>query len=216
MPPKPTKADRQQLHRALEAAAQQDPKIARLVAEHGHPEPRIRAHGFATLMQIIVAQQLSTKAAAAIWSRVEALLEPKVLSQAVLTIDAQSLRDCGLSWRKVEYSQALAKQFETGQLDSDSLTGMDTDAVIKTLTSIKGFGIWSAEIYAMFALRHTDVFPAGDLALQVAVQRLLKWDQRPSEKQTRLIAERWSPHRSSVALMLWKFYGTTTLGENNR
>lgn len=207
----PTDAECQALKTALDAAGRADSAIARIVELYGVPEPRFRPHGFATLMRIIVSQQLSTKAAASIWARVETLCGESPEPAQVLSLDDQALRDCGLSWRKVEYSQTLAKRFVSNEMTAESLSSLDTEAVIKVLTTIKGFGVWSAEIYAMFALHHEDVFPAGDLALQVAIQRLLELPEKPNEKQTREIAERWSPHRAAVAVMLWKYYGATSL-----
>ncbi len=94
------------------------------------------------------------------------------------------------------------------------LEGMETltdSGVILELTKIKGMGRWSAEIYAMFALGRADIFPANDLALQTAVQRYQKLCSRPDEKQTRNLSEKWSPHRTSVALLMWKYYGSATL-----
>ena len=206
-----TQKDREALSTLLQKAGEKDPNIAKLLNTYGAPEPRFREHGFATLMRIIVSQQISTKAAAAIWARVEDYFEGNVTSSRVLELIDQNLQGCGLSWRKVEYSKALASRFESGDLNSEGLAEMATNDVIKTLTTIKGFGVWSAEIYAMFALRHSDVFPAGDLALQVAIQQLLALEERPSEKLAREIAERWSPYRSAVSLMLWKYYGATTM-----
>lgn len=207
----PTDAERDTLAQSLVQAGKLDPIIATIVDQYGVPEPRFRPHGFATLMRIITSQQLSTKAAASIWSRVEALCGETPAPDQILVLKDQALRDCGLSWRKVEYSKALAERFVSGEISAPSLSELPTDVLIKTLTTIKGFGVWSAEIYAMFALRHEDVFPAGDLALQVGIQRLLDLPERPNEKITRDIAERWSPYRSAVAVMLWKYYGATTL-----
>jgi len=97
------------------------------------------------------------------------------------------------------------------QLDIDALCELDTESVIDALCTVRGIGRWSAEIYAMFALQRRDVFPAGDLALQVAVQRYARMRSRPDVKQTAALASRWSPHRSCVALLMWKYYGAATL-----
>lgn len=195
----------------LDAAAALDLKIKRVIDELGYPEPRARAHGFETMLRIIVSQQLSTKAAASIWARVEALCDKQVNTKKVLATPDEALRECGLSWQKVSYAKALAERIDSGALCSDALVKMPTDEAIKALTEIKGYGVWSAEIYAMFALGRPDIFPAGDLALQVAVQRLEELDEKPSEKQTREIALRWSPHQSAVAVLMWHYYGATTL-----
>jgi len=199
-------------NRQLDAAAILDVKIRNVLDEHGYPEPRSRVHGFETMLRIIVSQQLSTKVAAFIWGRVETLCDNAVTAQTVLKISEDALRECGLSWQKVGYAKGLAERIESGVLSPEALIGMSTDEAIKSLTEIKGYGIWSAEIYAMFALQHPDIFPAGDLALQIAIQRLDSLDKKPTEKQTRDIAKRWSPHQSAVAVLMWHYYGATTLG----
>lgn len=202
-----------QLNADLDAAAQNDPKLQGILDVHGYPAPRPREHGFSTLLRIIISQQLSTKVAAIIWSRVETLCggSSKVTEQVILQMDATKLRECGLSWRKVEYAQALAERITSKALDCQALTRYTDEEVITALTKIKGYGVWSAEIYAMFALGRTDIFPAGDLALQIAIQRLLTLKEKPSEKYTREIAQRWSPHQTAVALLLWRLYGAATL-----
>ena len=209
----PVDTDQHLLTNKLHKAAKADPMLAAIIDQYGVPEPRFRPHGFETLMRIIVSQQLSTKVAAVIWSRVAELCQDDVNAERVLATEDGELRTCGLSWRKVEYSNALAEQCVTGELDFTELTTMDTEAVIAKLIKIKGFGRWSAEVYAMFALRHEDIFPAGDLALQVGLQRLFSLDAKPTEEKTRELAGRWSPHQSSVALMIWRYYGAATMDD---
>ncbi len=196
----------------LDAAAILDIKIKNVLDEHGYPEPRSRIHGFETMLRIIVSQQLSTKVAAVIWGRVETLCNDEVTARAVLALSEEALRECGLSWQKVGYAKGLAERINSGVLSPEALIDMSTDDAISALTEIKGYGVWSAEIYAMFALGRPDIFPAGDLALQIAVQRLEALDEKPGEKQTREIARRWSPHQSAVAVLMWHYYGATTLG----
>ncbi len=195
----------------IDKAATSDLRIASLITQCGYPKPRARPNSFATLMQIVVSQQLSTKAAAAIWARVRQIFNGDVNYQKVLSTQDQVLRDCGLSWRKVEYSKVLALQIAKEEIDLSELSKQSTEDVVAALIKIKGFGRWSAEIYAMFALDHPDVFPAADLALQVAAGKICCLEDRPSEKQTREIAQQWSPHRSGMALFLWHYYGSTTL-----
>lgn len=201
----------QAFNEQLDAAAQLDPRIRTVLDTHGYPEPRAREHGFPTMLRIIVSQQLSTKVAAVIWDRVETLCESDVSAQTILALSEDALRECGLSWQKVSYAKALAERIESGQLSPLALVDMPTSEVIKALIKIRGYGVWSAEIYAMFALGRADIFPAGDLALQVAVQRLDSLKERPGEKQTREIASRWSPHQSAVAVLMWHYYGATAL-----
>lgn len=207
----PNHSSQDELNTQLDAAAKLDPKLKAVIDKHGYPESRQRAHGFTTLLQIIVSQQLSTTVAATIWGRLEALCEHEVSAQVILEQTEDALRKCGLSRQKVGYATALADRIISGQLRPEALIDMPTDAAIKTLTEIKGYGVWSAEIYTMFALGRADIFPAGDLALQVAIQRLENLADKPSEKLTREIAQRWSPYQSAVALLMWRYYGATTL-----
>lgn len=200
-----------ELNQQLDSVAHVDPKIKSVLDEHGYPEPRPRTHGFETMLRIIVSQQLSTKVAAIIWGRLEDLCAGKATISKILSLEEDALRACGLSWQKVSYAKALAERIDSGLLDPQVLIDLPTAEVIKALTEIKGYGVWSAEIYAMFALGRADIFPAGDLALQIAIQRLEGLTEKPSEKRARDIASRWSPHQSSVALLMWRYYGATTL-----
>ncbi len=197
--------------RELAQAALLDPGLGALVDALGCPEPRARASGFTALLRIIVSQQLSTQVAAVIWGRLEALCSSQVTYRKILNRDVEQLRQCGLSKQKVDYAQGLARMLAEKTLNLDAIDKLDTESVIAELLKIRGIGQWSAEIYAMFALRHSDVFPAGDLALQIAVQRYESLAQRPNTAQTAKLAQKWSPHRSSVALLMWKYYGSSTL-----
>ena len=201
----------QKLKLELRRAVRLDPGLQRLIDQFGVPQPRIRAPGFATLLQIIVSQQLSTKVASTIGQRIEKLCRTPVTHRKILNRSSEQLRQCGLSRQKVEYTRQLAQRIREKTLDLENLQRLDVEAVIGELIKIRGIGRWSAEIYAMFALGHNDIFPANDLALQVAVQRYKKLRARPDEKQTRKISQKWSPHRSGVALLMWKYYGATTL-----
>lgn len=204
-------ADVRSIRRQLRLAGERDPGIKSLITAIGYPEPRKRSAGFETLLQVIVSQQISTHAAAAVFNRLRRHCRGEVTWRKVLNRDLHTLRECGLSYRKAEYAHGLASMFRSGQLDLESLRQVDCETAISRLIEIRGFGRWSAEIFAMFALQHADIFPADDLALQIAVQRYLKLDQRPSGCETTALAARWSPHRSAVALLMWKYYGSATL-----
>ena len=201
----------QAFNQQLDAAAHLDSRLREVLDEHGYPAPRAREHGFPTMLRIIVSQQLSTRVAAVIWERIETLCGGQLTPAHLLSQTEEALRGVGLSRQKISYVTALAERIESGQLSPDALIDMPTDQVIRELTNIRGYGVWSAEIYAMFALVRADIFPAGDLALQIAVQRLEALPEKPSEKQTRAIAQRWSPHQSAVAVLMWHYYGATTL-----
>lgn len=199
------------LRDALDRLAERDADVARAVARIGHPAPRHRPPGFATLLRIITAQQLSTKAAAAIQGRLEAAMGMRVEPDAYLALDDATLRGCGLSARKVVYGRHLATAIAARQLDCEALADAPDEAVIEALTALPGFGRWSAEIYLLFALQRLDVLPADDLALQVGFQRLKGLAERPKAKALRDATLGWAPWRGAAAVFLWHFYGAATL-----
>lgn len=193
------------IKQGLDDLADRDPHVATGLDLVGYPEPRIRPHGFHTLMRIIVGQQVSVHAAAAIIGRVEALM-PEVTAEAFLELEEDALRGAGLSRRKVEYSIGLAQAVVGGDLHLDRFPDMSDEEVIAELSALRGIGRWTAEIYAMFSLGRPDVFPADDLALQEGLKRLKKLDARPTPKVARGIVEDWSPWRSVGSLFLWHYY----------
>jgi DNA-3-methyladenine glycosylase II len=203
----------ERLRTSLEALASRDADVARAIARLGHPAPRQRPPGFATLLRIITAQQVSTKAAAAIHGRLESAMGSSCDPAAYLALDDAALRACGLSARKVAYGRALAAAIAERRLDLDALATASDGAVIETLTMLPGFGRWSAEIYLLFALGRLDVLPADDLALQVGFQRLKRLGARPRPTDLRAMTESWAPWRGAGAILLWHFYGAATLDE---
>jgi len=193
------------LRPALEALAARDPDIARHYALCGLPPLRRRPLGFAGLAQIIAAQQVSAASANAIIGRLEAALRP-FTAEGFLELDESALKAIGLSRPKMRYCRALAEDLLAGRIDLDGLAGLDDEAAIEHLTRAKGIGVWSAEVYLLFALRRPDVWPAGDLAVQVAVQRVKGLEARPNVAEMRALAEPWRPHRSAAARFLWHLY----------
>jgi DNA-3-methyladenine glycosylase II len=194
-----------QIKKSLLSIAKRDTKLKNALDTHGYPEPRIQPAGFETFVVTIVNQQLSTKAASAIMQRVKDLLVD-VTPSNVLARRKTTLRKTGLSERKVEYIQGLAKAIKNGNFEPDKLDSLDDTSVISAITNLHGFGEWSAEIYLMFSLGRQDIFPANDLALQVALQNLKQLDKRPTSKVARSLVEHWAPWRSAGSLFLWHFY----------
>ena len=173
----------------------------------GTPSPRQREEGFKTLLKIVIDQQISVQAGAAIWDRIEKRLGI-VSAERTLAVSPKTLQKCGLSKQKTAYALELASAVQAGKLDFKGLNNLDDQTVVAQLTRIKGIGIWTAEIYLMFALGRPDILPAGDLALQIASQSLFGLKEKPRPNELRCISERWAPHRTSAALILWKFYRT--------
>jgi len=193
------------LKRHCKSLARSCPHMARALEIGGMPPARDRDGGFATLLRIIVDQQISTHAGAAIWKRLEDRLG-EVSARRVLAVRPATLAKCGLSGQKIKYARELARAVRSGSLDLDGLDDLDDAAAAAQLTAVKGIGTWTAEIYLMFAMGRPDIMPSGDLALQVAAQMLLGLAARPKPKELAAIAERWKPRRTSAALMLWRFY----------
>ena len=193
------------IKRDLDALASGDPDVARALPQIGYPQPRIRAQGFETLLSTIVSQQISTEAAAAIMQRVRELL-PRMQPAEALELPDGALRAAGLSARKVEYVDALAQAIVDKSFDPATLPRMDDAEAIAAITGLKGFGAWSAEIYLMFSLGRGDIFPAGDLALRVALQKLKRIDDTFGEKRARELVADWAPYRSAGSLFLWHYY----------
>jgi DNA-3-methyladenine glycosylase II len=180
--------------------AQKDPRLAYALSQTGPLPLRRRSDGFAQLLSAIVSQQVSVASANAIWKRMENA--GLTTEGAVLAAGEDGLRSAGLSRQKIAYSQALAE----AQIDYDALRMVDDTAVMATLTAVKGIGIWTAEIYAMFSLGRVDVFAPGDLALQVAAQELYSLSERPKEKELRQMSLAWTPYRSVAARLLFAYY----------
>ena len=194
-----------QLRADLDALGRIEPAFARAIAIAGYPEPRIRDRGYVTLLRTIVGQQISFKAADAVWARVAAAVGNIDDPTAVVATPDETLRAAGLSRQKIGYVRSLAQLIVDGTLDLHNLPADDEDA-IAALVQIKGIGRWSAEIYLLFAEGRSDVWPAGDLAVQEDVGRLLGHDQRPDEKRVRAIAEAWRPYRGAAAIFAWHHY----------
>lgn len=197
--------DERIISQGMQALADGDPDVATALQAMGPPPPRIRPAGFETFLATIVSQQLSTHAARAIMGRLVALL-PEPTAAALLEVDDEVLRGAGLSYRKVEYAKGLALAVTESRFDIAGLAAMTDAEAVAAITALRGFGRWSAEIYLMFSLGRRDIFPADDLALQVALGRLKQLETRPTPKQARSLVAHWAPWRSVGSLFLWHFY----------
>jgi DNA-3-methyladenine glycosylase II len=191
----------------LDAVAAMEPRLRKALDQVGYPEPRAREPGYETLLRTIVGQQVSVKAAAAVWNKLEAARGDLKDPRSVLSANFDELRACGLSRQKQGYARSLAELVSAGDLPLDALPEDDEEA-IALLTHVKGIGRWSAEIYLLFAEGRPDIWPAGDLAVQIDVGRILELSERPSEKQVREYGEAWRPHRGAMAIFAWHHYAT--------
>ena len=197
--------DQEIIKQGLDEISSRDKDVAEALKTFGYPEPRIRTAGFETFFSIVVSQQLSTHAASAIMGRARELL-PELNAENVLMLAEGQLREIGLSKQKVAYVEGLSRAVIAGDFIPEELADLDDESAIKKIVALKGFGPWSAEIYLMFSLQRTDVFPSGDLALLVALQKLKGLDDKPTPKQAQHIIAHWSPWRSVGSLFLWHYY----------
>lgn len=193
------------LVRALQHLAHCDPDMAVARAIAGPLPDRTRTGGLATLMRIVVEQQLSVASADAIWRRLEAAVNP-FTHDVFLALPTEHLRPIGLSSQKAAYCTNLARAVADGSLDLVGVEAMADADAIAHLSAVKGIGRWTAEIYLLFALGREDIWPAQDLALQVAVQKIKRLPHRPTFRELDVIAERWRPHRGVAARLLWRTY----------
>lgn len=193
------------LARQLDALIALDPRLAEVSERAGPFEIRRTEAGFAGLARAICGQQLSTASASAIWLRFAAL-EGALQPEGYLALDEATVRGAGFSLSKFTTLRGVAEAMLDGRLDPAALAALPAEQAVAALSTLKGIGPWTAEIYLMFAEAHPDIFPAGDLALQQAVAWAFGLDARPRIKNLIDMASAWSPHRSTAALLFWRYY----------
>jgi len=201
--------------KARRILARRDPILRDLMRQHGpcgladsqHTDP------FQALVHSIIFQQLSTKAAATIASRVDALLHGLPTPARVMAASDAQLRSAGLSGQKVGYLRDLSERIADGSLPLDTLEGMPDEEVIAALTCVKGIGRWTAEMFLMFRLHRPDVLPVGDLGIVKAVQRDYRLRTSPSPRWLLRLGESWRPYRSVACWYLWASLGNVPVKE---
>jgi DNA-3-methyladenine glycosylase II len=188
----------------LEVLAARDCDLASILHNLGPPPLWEREASFATLIHIILEQQVSLASARATFDRLQSTIP--VTPEQFLTLDDLVLKQMGFSRQKTRYGRLLAEAIATQQLDLDTLTLISDQEVRTTLTQIKGIGNWTVDIYLLMALKRPDVFPKGDLALALAVQKVKRLDHRPQPEELIAIAQPWQPWRSIATHLLWHDY----------
>ena len=182
-----------------------DARLEHVIDKAGPVPLRRTDPGYRGLANIIVSQMVSKASAAAIWNRMEASLG-EISADAVLALDDEDCRRFGLSRAKADTLRRVAAAATAGEIDLDAICNEEAVKAIHELTAIKGIGRWTAEVYLLFAEGRTDIWPAGDLAVQIEIGRIMGHAERPSEKLTREIAEPWRPHRGAAAILAWHHY----------
>jgi DNA-3-methyladenine glycosylase II len=190
---------------AARELAARDELLAEIHATHGDPPLWRRATGFTTLVHIILEQQVSLKSAKSMLVRLQGAIQPFTPERFVELGDAH-LRGLGVTRQKSSYLIGLSTSIVNGDLSFTTLARMSDDEARLALTRIKGIGSWSADVYLLMAMRRADIWPAGDLALAVAMKELLGLAARPGPLQLEQWAEQWRPYRAVAARMLWQYY----------
>jgi DNA-3-methyladenine glycosylase II len=182
-----------------------DPTLAGIHATYGDPPLWRRATGFQTLVHIILEQQVSLKSAKAMLVRLESAIQP-LTPERVIELGDTYLRGLGVTRQKSAYLLHLSDSIVNGDLRFTRLARLSDEEARLVLTRVKGIGSWSADVYLLMAMRRADIWPAGDLALAVAMKELKGLATRPGPEELERLAENWRPHRAVAARMLWQYY----------
>lgn len=193
------------LVQAAQELAARDETLAWILATYGAPPMWRRATGFSTLVHIILEQQVSLKSAKAMLLRLQSAIDP-FSPERFVELGETRLRSLGVTRQKSAYLIHLSNSIVNGELSIAGLSRISDDDVRMKLTRIKGIGSWSADVYLLMAMRRSDIWPAGDLALAVAAKDLLGLEEKPTPEQLETIAEKWRPYRAVAARMLWQHY----------
>ncbi|MEM7594122.1 MAG: DNA-3-methyladenine glycosylase 2 family protein [Cyanobacteria bacterium P01_A01_bin.83] len=190
---------------AIEELIQRDRNLAEIIDIWGYPPSWQRSPGFATLIRIILEQQVSYASAKATFKRLEDAVAD-ITPASFLTLDDAELKAVGFSRQKTRYGRILAQAILNQELDLVNLSSASDQEIRQELTKIKGIGDWTVDIYLMMALQRPDVFPAKDLAVAIALQEIKNLPQRPTADELEVIAEAWKPYRAIATKILWHYY----------
>ena len=190
---------------AVEHLCKNDPVLAGVVKSYGAPYLLDRPQGFSTLVYTILEQQVSLASAKATFAKLNKRL-PGLTPESLLSLSDSEMLKIGFSRQKARYSRLLAQEISDGSLGLETLDSKSDDEVFSTLTALTGIGPWTANLYLLSALKRPNVWPSGDLALQVAAQELFDLDERPQNDEFRSFGDRWRPYRAVAARILWQYY----------
>jgi DNA-3-methyladenine glycosylase II len=192
------------MRKALTHLKSCDPVMERIIHSVGPYRMVYREPVFETLVRSIVYQQVSGKAAASIYSRVQSAMPRGVTPRTVLRFTTQELRALGLSQQKAAYILDLADRTQRRRVCFEGLCDLADEQVIEQLTQVKGIGVWTAQMFLMFALKRPDVFPTADLGVRSAIRKAYNLSEMPKPRQMEEIAEPWRPYRSVASWYLWR------------
>lgn len=197
----------------VESLARVDPDLAGIAERFGPPPLWGRQPGYATLVRIILEQQVSLASAKATFDRIRATFGA-VTPERIAGLSAAEIQTAGVTRQKASYCLGLAQQIHTGTFDLIGLNRADDQEVRRRLVAIRGIGTWTADIYLIMALRRPDIWPDGDLALATAAQQIKRLRTRPDDARLRKLAAAWTPWRAVAARLLWHYYLSTRGGRD--
>lgn len=182
-----------------------DPRLAPALPFMESLPFQLRGSGFTTLLRLILEQQVSVRAAEAMWQKLGSVLQP-ITPEGLLTLTPETLRACGFSRQKMRYGAGLADAVIDGSLDFAAIDSMPDDQAVDALTQLKGVGTWTAECYLLFGLGRPDILPAKDLALMVGWQMLAGLEDRPTPQELIDASQAWRPRRTAASFLIWHYY----------
>ena len=192
-----------------------DRNLAEVIDRYGYPDRWQRKPGFATLIRIILEQQVSYASAKAAFKRLNDAVEI-LTPKNFLALDDEQLKAVGFSRQKTRYGRGLAQSIIDGTLDLTRLSTLDDAEIRKELTKTKGIGDWTVDIYLMMALQRLDVFPSKDLAVAIAVKEIKNLPARPTASELESIAQSWQPYRAIATKILWHYYLNRTASKSRK
>ena len=202
----PMVLDELTLHRAARVLARRDPALRAVLRAYGPPPLWAREPGFATLVHMILEQQVSLASALAAFVNLKRACRGVVTPRKLLKFDDAEMKAIGFSWQKAGYARELAQAILDRRFDPHALEHLDDDAVRQQLVALKGIGPWTADGYLLMVLLRPDAWPHGDVALAVAAQEVYGLPARPTFVELNALAENWRPHRATGARLLWHSY----------
>jgi len=198
--------DEKNLVTACKRLSKQDKNLAFIFQTYGVPPLWAREPNFATLLHIILEQQVSVASAQSAFNKLREKLSDEITPENLLSLSDAEMKAAYFSRQKTVYARDLARNILNGKLDLNRFENLLDEEIKHELKKIKGIGDWTADIYLLMAMLRADIMPKGDLALHVAWQRLKRLEHRPTSDEFLQIAERWKPLRSVAARLLWHFY----------
>ena len=195
-----------ELQRGVRLLIRRDPDLARIHQEYGNPPLWARTPGFPTLIHIILEQQVSLASAQAAFDRLKAACRGRITPRRILLFSGARMKRIGFSRQKAGYARELSRAILLRRFNPAALETMPDEAVREALVAHKGIGPWTADVYLLMVLLRPDVWPHGDLALAVAVQKIMGLGTRPTYVELSQMAERWKPWRAVAARLFWHYY----------